>query len=329
MDPVNYSAIVLDVAPRTDTVFLRVFQFGKNISMFSYIDNLKVRYYIMESDSDTPVELELKLKIWRDIYSRWNTKIFEGYKNQLTNLAIKYKVITSKLKWDIDHATYGDGIVKIVSIINDINPKKNKVKAKPEFHFYAGIAMNRSWVTYAHGEGYLEFSDNAKSDPCIAPSFAGGIDYIPKPATNKIHFNLELMISSMKNHMTSHAALPTTDVNIDYKFAFTSYNISLSAQYNFLQGKKITAFLAPGARFTMASYSENVYKIDASSSNTIQDFFLLSKTWVSIPLKAGITIGKRAQVYGCYVPGFWFNNNAPTMKEYLHSYQVGINVTVF
>ena len=57
------------------------------------------------------------------------------------------------------------------------------------------------------------------------------------------------MVSHMKNHTVSHEHLGATDIDLDYKFAFNAYNISLLGQYNFYQTKNFKIFLATGLRF--------------------------------------------------------------------------------
>jgi hypothetical protein len=329
MDPIKASmATVSEVQPRIDTVFLRVFQIGKNISLFGYTDQLKTRYYIVESGSDTPVELELRIKAWRDKYSVWHSGFFEGYKNQLANLAMKYGVISEKLQWSINHVGYGDDLVKITSVINGIDSKKVKVHPKPEFHLYGGLGINKSWLTYKHGgnAAYYSLADNAKSDPTTAPCITAGFDFARNRNVSKLHFNLEVMVSQMKNHTVSHEHLGATDIDLDYRFAFKTYNLSLVAQYNFYQTKNLKIFLGTGVRFTQTSYSQNSATYGGSNPTIIADPFQLTKSWVSIPGKAGLTIMQRVQLYYFYIPTFWFNNNTTTIKEYMHNYQFGVNV---
>lgn len=47
-----------DTSGRIDTVFLKVLQTGKNVTLFSYSDDVKKRWYILPANESTPMELQ-------------------------------------------------------------------------------------------------------------------------------------------------------------------------------------------------------------------------------------------------------------------------------
>jgi hypothetical protein len=126
-----------DTTVKVDTVFLEVLQSGKNISLFSYSDDIKSRYFTSDKSDVTPHELIYM------VYLRANVQASNAVRTQTDNifiqqlgaLALKYGRLTDKLQKTLDNLEYREySIIKVVSQINDIDKpvpvkkKKNYVK---------------------------------------------------------------------------------------------------------------------------------------------------------------------------------------------------------
>jgi hypothetical protein len=144
---INKLLIGRDTSVRIDTVFLKIIQRGKNLTLFSYGDNIKVRYYISEKPGDVPQELTYRVYYNSDDengYSR--TKYENVYQNQLYTTAVKANVMTDRFKLDISRASYTENsIVPIVSKINgfkvDDSSKTNRKKTRPIYKIVAAVAV--------------------------------------------------------------------------------------------------------------------------------------------------------------------------------------------
>jgi len=144
---INKLLIGRDTSYRIDTVFLKIIQRGKNLTLFSFSDNIKTRYYISEKSGDIPQELGYRVYYNsqdENDYSR--TKYDNVYQYQLYSAAVKANLATESFKLDISRASYDENsILPIVSKINGIdnndNSKSNRKKTRPVYKILAVIAV--------------------------------------------------------------------------------------------------------------------------------------------------------------------------------------------
>jgi hypothetical protein len=120
MDDINVNNVTTlrDTSYKIDTVFLKILRKGKNITLFSYDDALKTRFFVADGQSD-PVELVYRLYLKNDEHDGNNTINEETYKKQLVALAEKYDKMSDALRVDINHANYAE--MYLVPITNKIN----------------------------------------------------------------------------------------------------------------------------------------------------------------------------------------------------------------
>ncbi|MET3981665.1 hypothetical protein ABIB62_004318 [Mucilaginibacter sp. UYP25] len=119
-----------DTTSKVDTVFLEQLQKGENISLYSYSDNTKTRFYTTEKDNDTPRELVYRLYMLSDpIVSKTENQ----YRQQLASLALKYGALTDKLQRTLDDLEFREHtLVKVAAQINGID-KPLLVKKKKNY----------------------------------------------------------------------------------------------------------------------------------------------------------------------------------------------------
>jgi hypothetical protein len=133
---IDHLNIGKDSTYKTDIVFLRVLQRGKNICLYAYSDNLKTRYYISENKGDKPVELVYRIYYHSGDDNGLNRTVYEyTYKGQLYDAAAKAGIMSVPLKKYISDADYKEeALLYIVSEINGISEadlsKSNPSKAK-------------------------------------------------------------------------------------------------------------------------------------------------------------------------------------------------------
>ncbi|RYU86863.1 hypothetical protein EWM62_17070 [Mucilaginibacter terrigena] len=144
-----------DTTTKLDTVFLEVLQSGKNLSLFSYSDNIKTRFFVSEKNDAAPHELLYRVYVWSNTSAANDVrnKTDNVFIQQLGSLALKYGKLTDKLQKTLDHLEYREhSIVKVVSAINDIDKpalvkkKKNYAKlvlASALFVVIAGLVISK------------------------------------------------------------------------------------------------------------------------------------------------------------------------------------------
>jgi hypothetical protein len=112
-----------DTSFTTDTVFLKVLQNGSNVTLFSFVDNFKTRFFISEKPADEPKELIYRLYYNSNEENGVDRTVYEtSYKGQLYDAAVKAGKSSTPLKNYIKKAAYREAdLVNIVSQINGIS----------------------------------------------------------------------------------------------------------------------------------------------------------------------------------------------------------------
>nr|WP_294940949.1 hypothetical protein [uncultured Mucilaginibacter sp.] len=117
-----------DTAMRLDTVFLKVLQKGRNLSLYSFSDHIKTRFYITEKDGEMPVELGYRLyydsgKV--NVYTGTGRTVNENtYLTQLYNIALKHNLMTPDMQRMLEWCRYTKSY--IIEVVNTINGTKKK-----------------------------------------------------------------------------------------------------------------------------------------------------------------------------------------------------------
>jgi len=112
-----------DTTFRHDTVFVKILQQGPNMSLYSFSDRIKTRFYYSDKDSPEPQELVYRLYYDSNVVTmnKGRTVNESTYMKQLYNLAIKYNVLDDKLQRMIEELRYHKYyILKVVNKINGI-----------------------------------------------------------------------------------------------------------------------------------------------------------------------------------------------------------------
>jgi hypothetical protein len=93
-----------DTSYKQDTTFLKVIQRGANVTLFSYVDNLKSRYFIAENQNNRPYELIYRIYHTPDRgVETHNENVFVS---QLYELAQKYNPASDELRLNIEKSQY-------------------------------------------------------------------------------------------------------------------------------------------------------------------------------------------------------------------------------
>lgn len=116
---INNATTLRDTSFKIDTVFLKILRKDKRLTLYSYDDKLKTRFFVAEGQS-APVELVYRIYLKNDVSNGNNTINENTYKKQLVLLAEKYGKMDDALQTDINAASYSEMyIVYIVDKIND------------------------------------------------------------------------------------------------------------------------------------------------------------------------------------------------------------------
>lgn len=301
-----------DTSMGTVTAFFRVLQKGKNVALYAYSDELKLRFYIGETPDYTIKELGYRL------YYNYSGNAVNGqkgvtvnentYMKQLFALANKYEVLTDNLKWDIEHTGYNkDDLLGIVSKINHIskaeNEKTNTVKG-PAFNLFVGAGLNINNFSTPASSSY--YAGGGRSQTSYGPAASLGVNFFANPSTRQLQFRIEAGVTKSKYNFLYNLKVSPY---IPFRASFDELAISFAPQiiYNFYNAENFKIYGDLGFAFGFASFS-NAYLGSQSQPNSATDIeandpYLFHKSDNSFLLKVGVQVHKNWGIYLQYLTG--------------------------
>ena len=279
-----------------DSVFLKILQEGVNITLFSYTDKLKTRFYMQNKEEAEPVELIM------NVYSDLGTIVKERtYLRQLLLQMQKYIPNLSLSDANINGVQYAeDDLIEVVSKIN------NQSYTKPVFKsvsFFAGAGINMTSASYTGA--HVLAGPAATSKSSTQPMFLLGMDVPANPEVGRLVYRFDLQM------LMSHDAVSTeedTQSSTSTTHSFSQTNVFLVPQvlYNLYNTRSMKVYLGAGAGGGISIYDKNISTLrhksgqfpDEVTENPVElnTFNLLLK------LSAGMLINKRIELSAGYYP---------------------------
>lgn len=314
-----------------DTVFLRILQQGKYVTLFNFKDEIKNRFYIKNGDQNA---VELIYQLYQDKgIERQN----EQYKTQLKFIAETSGTYAGKLGWLIKKATYDNrSLLNIVSAINGTGAEKTnndrqKPKTKPALNLFLGGGVSMSILSYkANSTGLPWIKDQRRSRSVSNnPYVTVGVSLIPSPRVGKSIIRLDVSYNSANfNTVTTNTGI-SSKAEIDYTFLQNTISVTPQFIYNFYNKDNFKFFIGVGIRMNNSTYQNNVYTITSlypsSNVTSIEDYYHLKKFWLSAPIEAGITLNKKFVICLAYNHALEsIKSNGMEWYEAINSVRLGV-----
>ncbi len=300
---------VRDTASKNDIVWLKILLAGKNVQLFSYIDNIKKRLYILSSDETTPVELKNTEYLSADKLISENE-----YQNILRAKANKYVPGNIELQSKISAlGFYKDDILDICYTINGIDKDDSKVEAAREkqnrIRFWAGIALNNGEIKVAGNNHYA----GKTSGSTLSPLVAAGLDILVNPYIGKMFLSTEISYATYKTSAyISNKYFVSKD---NYYLAIKQANVALleMLNYNLYNGKNFKYFIGAGAGFNFSAYPSNqeilIKEATSDTTTIINNNYIdpIRKFWLNAAIKTGVS-AKNIEISISYLPNSTISN---------------------
>ena len=276
-DPVKVVGSI-DTISRTDTVFLRKISSGRYLSMYSFQDNIKSRYYVLETGETQPIELKYH------VYLNSNQiKYLYRYRNQLQYIAQKNNRYNEKLADIISNAGYHEpDLLSIASLINGTDAVELVSKSQFGYRFLMGASLVDNGLKYTG-----DFISNPSN--AITLQFSGGVDVLPNKEIQQLFFRLEITATIVNDKSTNVSVYNSTDLAT---INFNQFTAAFVPQfvYNIYNKDRHKIFIDGGISFNVSAYSNTSVIDNASNGQTISfnNIMKYPGFWVSIPLKAGL-----------------------------------------
>ena len=310
-----------------DTVFLKAINRGRYLTLFAYTDNIKSRYYLLESGESQPQELS-----YHAFYNPEEStavKYVYRYRTQLLYLAQKYN--TGATGKTIAQANYTESdLLRIVGNINGDSVSQFISKKLSGRRWFAGIGANYANFHLNSGNGYADESGEVHNRVgSLFPKIDIGRDFLINKTTQGLIFRAELSFTA--NNYSISYQYNLNFVPLVSTLNFKQYNNSLTPQviYNIYNKENLKIFVDAGISLNVSLY--NHYQFITKYPGTSfpikakDNYPVLDKFWTSFPLKAGISLNKKIEINVCYVPLSYIINDNSGFSGDIISYQVGIN----
>jgi len=232
----------LDTTTKRQTVFLKVLQVGKNVSLFSYTDEIKERFFILSKLDKEPYEL------FRAQYLEKNSSKILGdytYRAQIVDELSKNEGVGKYDEKKVDVLRYEQmDLLKIVSVINNQKaPKSNTSSTK----VYVGTGLSVSLPKYSKNN-VLANDDNVFSGSYM-PMLAVGFNAPFDPGLERYVMKFELAIFNSKNKIEKN--------NFSHAFDQTTLSFITQFNYSFYRVGKSQLFAGIGGLASLSTYRNN------------------------------------------------------------------------
>jgi hypothetical protein len=321
----NKLSHTLDTSAITARVFLKTITTGKNVSLYVYEDNLKVRYYINDNTNNQISELGYHLYYNSDNSSAVIKQ--KQYRGQLSALAQKFGVSSSLLNHKIDIADYRESdLLSIALVINEASDKDVKSGNTGNQFVAENSSATRLFLGVGVTDNKISFQNPNVALPdksSLFPKLSAGLDLIPNKSTQSIIFRAELMLSADKYNLsaihTTFSSSQTQSLNI------SQYNVGVVPQiiWNLYRAEALKVFIDAGANINYSTYND--YKLitnyDNLSTLSQDKYPQFNKVAVSFLIKVGVVINQNIEIYGGFSPASIASDDYAKIT----SYQAGIN----
>ena len=308
----------VDTGYYIDTVFLKEVTTGKNVSLFELTEPVKIHFYIKENSQGQLNELNYYM-----FSNNSDLQTVYAFRKQLIALILTYKPGDDKLVAAAQNTGYTEADLKgVAEQINGGETGQYVHEKLSRMRFLAGAGVKSNKLTFNGENG--PFPAGASSSNTF-PFLSGGVDFITNKNTNKIILRLE---ASFTNNQYSFNNPTPTSLIVNSTLSLKQFNVTLVPQviYNFYSGDNFKAFLGAGIAFNFSFYNNyNYINYYFDQNNIIQNKYPpFDKAWPSFPLKAGVQINNKLEIYGCYFPSSAIISNILYTAD-ISSFQFGIN----
>lgn len=302
-----------DTSFRIDTVFLRVLNHGKNITLFSYRDNIKMRFYIMDKNEVKPVELIRNFYFNTAHPDRMVTE--NRYAGQMQAKMRMFNVHKMSDDRRLLLTKYtGTDLLKLAYEINDQKPVKSKSSA---YRVFAGTGLNITNATYTGNNSLAKPDGHSKIS--YMPMITGGVDVLANPAIGKMIYRLELSLLMSKNEISN-------DVK---RHSFDQLSVAVTPQVicNFYNSNRVKVFGGAGYGLNFSSYSNNesaLYNTFKKRMDIIKDFVQMKAFNFSFQGSAGVVLNKKIEISLVYIVPAAISDYA-YYNVTMQRYKIGVN----
>jgi hypothetical protein len=310
-----------DSSFKTDTAFLKLEQKGTNVTLYSYTDQIKTRYFIADNKSST--QYELIYRIYHVSDQGGATHSENVYVSQLFELAQKYNASSENLKRLIEKASYDLVDLKLISQkINNMTADNKRYSTPAALYFFAGVGVNLSFIKPT---GTLPFLYNAPNNTSVRPTVSVGANLYSNPSVGRFVIRGEILFTEHAYKILADSYFNQPD-KPKSEYQFSQYIISLYPQllYNIYNTNALKFYLDAGIAVNFSKNTGNSFH-NIATNTTTDNYLTLNTNWITYPIKAGFVLNKKFDISLAYAFSTSVTNNATSKAASNGNYSINVS----
>ncbi|HEY8929036.1 MAG TPA: hypothetical protein VIM55_07585 [Mucilaginibacter sp.] len=317
-----------DTTVKVTQVFLKVLQKGRYLTLYSYADDVKTRFFVSDSPGDIG-ELTYRIYLANDANGSEHTQVESTYLKQLNTLALKhngYKPLDNDLISLLQRADYQkQPILHIVSRINNVTDQEFKARYDDESgaYMYVGVGGNFTSTTVDPKSGY--YRAGGKNGSSVLPVIDAGVNFLLDPKTGSISIRFEFA-AALAKYQSVFDSKNTPMVNTTYGYTNLAVSISPQIIYNFYNAKDLKIYAGGGVQVVSQINMSKAYKktADGTALESSAEPFNFKRLNIPLIAKAGVVVNEKFDINAGYV------FSKPVSDDYVFvlntsSFQIGLN----
>lgn len=286
-----------DTTWKMDTVFLKV-EYSGTISLFSYEDMIKERFYILEEDKQQPEELLMR-EYLKDASS--SLIVENTYIGQLSYIMYAMRLYSDGLYTRIQEAAYDKrDLKKIILLLNGIKGDEQMKQDKSKINWFAGIGMQRDNLGF-NGDHFFAAEGTTSSSKWL-PKISAGFDLFANPNVGKLFFRVEAGFQRNKSTMS----LANWNKIRRYEMVSTAVSLIPQVNYTVYNTPKLKIPVGVGYGYSYLTYSKNQYQEVSPSGDQVygqkDNFLKLNKGIPEILARAAVVFNNKIEASFLYRP---------------------------
>jgi hypothetical protein len=315
-----------DTSTKQAVVFLRLQQKGDKVSLYSYSDDIKTRYFIADNKAGNTAELIYKVYLVTDVGANAHTE--NQYVSQLYELASKYNPTSNELRKLIEKAEYKlSDLKKISQMINSLTVDNSSYGSHPGVDFFVGAGIDATNYKFT---GQAVFYNDVPSKTSFAPVIIAGVNFYSNKDVGRFVFRGELLYTSSSYNTIVDVYFNQPDKpKATYRIKEHEIGFSPQVLYYFYNTAGVKVYGGLGLMINFTSYSGNTVTNNADPTSVRNNVLVLDKRWLSYPIKAGLLLNKKIEVALSYsLPTSITSIASSPAADYslnLSSFKAGVN----
>lgn len=301
-------------------VYLKVLASGKNVTLFTYNDGIKRRFFTAETNEPA---IELIHSLYLDPEDNSRIVTLNSYTRQLQQLAAKYQPENAKLINEASTVDYNEKDLKQLIYAINGNSVNLTLKSADQFgtRLFTGVGINNNHTSFYDGL-------TSKSSS-LYPEVNFGADLFINKDVGSLLLRLQLGFTGAKASTASTGmdANSSTATALKYDQFVVFFNPQIL--YNLYNTNSTKIYVAIGGQLNYASYSNKSYITSYMLSGDYtqtsnNDFPGVEPFYLNLTSKIGVVINNTLEINAGYNPSTRINGDEGyNLNE--SSFKAGIN----